>query len=78
MNNGEIVNEETTEITSSKKGTKDVGFVAQELQSVDNDFLKLVNDANPDKLQASWVQLVPVLVKAVQELSAKVTALENA
>ena len=56
------------EVTSSKKGTKDVGFVAQELQSVDNDFLKLVNDANPDKLQASWVQLVPVLVKAIQEL----------
>ena len=55
-------------MTSSKNGTKEVGFVAQELQGVDNDFLKLVNDANPDKLQASWVQLVPVLVKAIQEL----------
>ena len=71
------VTKETKEVTSSKNGTKDVGFVAQELQGVDNDFLKLVNDANPDKLQASWVQLVPVLVKAVQELSAKVTVLEN-
>jgi len=65
---GKIASEETYEVTSSRKGTKDVGFVAQELQGIDNDFLKLVNDANPDKLQASWVQLVPVLVKAVQEL----------
>lgn len=65
---GKIASQETNEVTSSRKGTKDVGFVAQELQSVDNDFLKLVNDANPDKLQASWVQLVPVLVKAIQEL----------
>ena len=62
------VTKETKEVTSSKNGTKEVGFVAQELQGVDNDFLKLVNDANPDKLQASWVQLVPVLVKAIQEL----------
>ena len=58
----------TEEQTSGRKGTKDIGFVAQELQEVDDDFLKLVNDANPDKLQASWVQLVPVLVKAIQEL----------
>jgi len=65
------------ERTSSKKGTKDIGFVAQELQGVDNEFLKLVNEANPEQLQASWVQLVPVLVKAIQELSAKVTTLEN-
>ena len=37
-----------------------------------------VYDANPDKLEASYGRLIPVLVKAVQELSAKVTALENA
>jgi len=57
---------------------KDIGFIAQELQAVDDDFLRLVYDANPDKLEASYGRLVPVLVKAVQELSAKVTALENA
>jgi len=37
-----------------------------------------VYDKNPDKLEASYGRLVPVLVKAIQELSAKVTALENA
>jgi hypothetical protein len=33
---------------------------------------------NPDKLEASYGQLVPVLVNAIKELSAKVTALEAA
>jgi hypothetical protein len=37
-----------------------------------------VYDANPEKLEASYGKLIPVLVKAIQELSAKVTALENA
>jgi hypothetical protein len=31
---------------------------------------------NPDKLEAKAGNLVPVLVKAIQELSAKVDALE--
>ena len=59
-------------------GMKDIGFVAQELQAVDDDFLRLVYDANPDRLEVAYGRLVPVLVKAIQELSAKVTALENA
>ena len=65
-----------------KDGKYEVGFVAQELQTVESstsvDYLNLVSDENPDKLEASYGQLVPVLVKAVQELSAKVTALEAA
>lgn len=66
------------EFYSARKGSKDVGFIAQELQTVDNEWMQLVNDSNPDKLEASYGKLVPVLVKAIQELSAKVTALENA
>ena len=62
------VTKETEVVNSAKNGSKDVGFVAQELQSVDNEFLRLVNDSNPEHLQASWVQLIPVLVKAIQEL----------
>jgi hypothetical protein len=62
---------------SSRKGSKDIGFVAQELQSVDDEWMQLVNASNPDKLEASYGKLVPVLVKAIQELSAKVTVLEN-
>ena len=65
------------EVFSNNKGKKDVGFIAQELQTVDNEWLKLVYDSNPDKLEATYGKLIPVLVKAVQELSAKVKNLEN-
>jgi hypothetical protein len=60
----------------AKKGVKDLGFIAQELQSVDNEHLGLVYDENPDKLEATYGRLIPVLVKAIQELTAKVEALE--
>jgi len=66
------------EFYSANKGKKDFGFIAQEVQAHDDDVLKLVYDENPDKLEMSYGKLVPVLVKAIQELSAKVTALENA
>ena len=36
------------------------------------------NSSETDKLYMKYVEIIPVLVKAVQELSAKVTALENA
>jgi hypothetical protein len=60
----------------AKKGVKDLGFIAQELQSVDNEHLGLVYDENPEKLEATYGRLIPVLVKAIQELTAKVEALE--
>ena len=66
------------EFFSANKGKKDIGFIAQELQTVDDDYLNLVYDANPEKLEATYGRLIPVLVKAIQDLSAKVTALENA
>ncbi len=69
---------EGKEFYSSNKGKKDIGFIAQELQTVDDDYLNLVYDANPEKLEATYGKLIPVLVKAIQDLSAKVTALENA
>ena len=63
-----------------KDGSYEAGFIAQEFQSVESstsvDYLNLVLDDNPDKLEAAPNKLFPVLVKAVQELSAKVTALE--
>ena len=39
--------------------------------------LKLVYEENPEKLEASYGKLIPILVKAIQELSAKVEILEN-
>jgi len=59
------------EFYSANKGKKDFGFIAQEVQMHDDDVLKLVYDENPDKLEMSYGKLVPILVKAIQELKAQ-------
>ena len=63
-----------------KVGIPDTGFIAQDLQQTQEDtgvtIPGLVFDDNPEKLEAAYGKLVPVLVKAIQELSAKVTELE--
>lgn len=69
-------NEVEVEIENANKGKKDFGFIAQDVQPLDNDVLRLVYDENPDKLEMSYGKLVPILVKAVKELSDKVKALE--
>ena len=65
------------EFFSSNKGKKDIGFIAQELQSVDDDYLNLVYDENPDKLEATYGRLIPVLVQAIKELKAEVELLKG-
>jgi hypothetical protein len=59
----------------------EAGFIAQELreaqENANANYLGLVYDENPDKLEASPGKLIPVLVKAIQELSTKVTELEE-
>ena len=60
----------------------DFGFIAQDLKAAQEDaemaeVLKLVYESNPEKLEASYGKLVPILVKAVQELAAKVEQLES-
>ena len=71
----------------NKDGKVRAGFIAQELQEaqVGSEYLDLVMDNNPEKLEAKQGKLIPVLVKAIQELSeknrvleAKVSALEAA
>jgi hypothetical protein len=61
---------------------KDFGFIAQDLKKSQEDAnladtLKLVYEENPEKLEASYGKLIPILVKAIQDLSAKVEALEK-
>jgi hypothetical protein len=61
---------------------KDFGFIAQDLKKSQedaelSDVLKLVYEDNPEKLEASYGKLIPILVQAIKELSAKVEALEN-
>ena len=63
-----------------KVGQHDTGFIAQELQAAQTtagvNIPGLVFDDNPDKLEAGYGKLLPVMVKAIQELSAKVDALQ--
>jgi len=49
------------------------GFIAQELQVAQSDckYVDLVLEDNPDKLEATPGNLIPVLVNAVKELSTK-------
>ena len=66
---------------SGKHDVKDFGFIAQDLKKSQEDAelaetLKLVYESNPEKLEASYGKLIPILVKAIQDLSAKVEALE--
>jgi len=60
----------------------DSGFIAQDLKALEDKYnasevLKLVYDENPEKLEASYGRLVPVLVQAIKDLAAKVEQLEN-
>jgi hypothetical protein len=66
---------------SRNNGKVELGFVAQEINTAlgdKNDVIKMVDNTNPDRLDASYGRLIPVLVKAIQELSAEVTALKAA
>ena len=51
----------------------EIGFIAQDLQQVQKDtgmtIPHLVYDVNPEKLEASYGTLLPLLVKSIQELS---------
>ena len=59
---------------SAKDGTQEAGFIAQELLEAEEktnckDYLRLVYEANPDRLEAAYARLIPVLVKSIQDLS---------
>jgi hypothetical protein len=61
----------------------DVGFIAQDLVALEDssglaEYLKLTLRDNPERLEATQGRLIPVLVKAIQELSAEVDALKKA
>jgi len=66
---------------NGKDGSCEAGFIAQDFQQIqkDNDaeYLKLVIDENPDRLEASYGKLIPILVKAIQELTIEVEKLKS-
>ncbi len=63
----------------AKVGIADTGFIAQELQaaqSISGTFIPgLVFDEVPEKLEAAYGKLLPVLVQAIKELDAEVKSL---
>jgi hypothetical protein len=67
---------------NGKHDIKDSGFIAQDLKAIQEKYnlseeLQLVNESiSEDKIFAAYGRLIPVLVKAIQDLSAKVEALE--
>jgi hypothetical protein len=72
------------EFTSAdvRTGVEDMGFIAQDLVAAEDeldahDWLQLTLRDNPEKLEATQGRLIPILVKAIQELSAKVELLES-
>ena len=65
-----------------KVGQQEAGFIAQELDEAQiaagaEDYLDIVLKENSEKLEAAPGKLIPVLVKAIQDLSAEVAALKE-
>lgn len=66
---------------SGKHDVEDFGFIAQDLKTAQEEseasYLNLVYDENPEKLEASYGKLLPVLVKAIQEMSSEIKSLKE-
>ena len=43
----------------------------------ENEILDLVYDVNPERIEAKYGNLIPILTKAIQELNQKIKILEN-
>jgi hypothetical protein len=63
-------------------GIKSAGFIAQDLLELQNDSLigenlDLVSDLNPEQLEARYTNLLPIMIKAIQELTERINVLEG-
>jgi trimeric autotransporter adhesin len=67
--------------TDGKKGMTEPGFLAQELAEVveqfDANWMNLVHKDDPDRLEATISRLLPVAIRAIQELSIEVDRLRS-
>jgi hypothetical protein len=66
----------------AKVGIKSAGFIAQDLLALQKASLiganlDLVSDENPDKLEARYNNLLPVMVKAIQEQQKQIEEQNN-
>jgi trimeric autotransporter adhesin len=64
--------------SNATDGKRRYGFLAQEMLPLEGDSPVIISADDPDKLQYTEAHLIPVLVKAIQELTARVEQLENA
>jgi trimeric autotransporter adhesin len=58
-------------------GKRRYGFLAQDILPLEGDEPVIISADNPEKLQYTESHLIPILVKAIQELTARVEELEN-
>lgn len=62
-----------------KVGVEDSGFIAQEVAALEDNngvtqWLDMVGRENPEKLEVKPAKLIPILVKAIQDLNNKLTS----
>ena len=58
-------------------GNKRYGFLAQDILELEGNDPVIIDNENSESLKYQGEALVPVLVNAIQELSAQVTALQT-
>lgn len=67
--------------TDTDKGEEAAGFIAQEVLAVveqfDAPYANIVDSTNPDRYAFAQTALIPMLVNAIKELSAKVDTLQS-
>lgn len=72
---------DNSDINNPINGKKRLGFIAQDFQDAmsngENEILDLVNEVNPDRIEAKYANLIPILTKSIQELQRKIISLER-
>ena len=67
------------DLTNPTNGTRKAGFIAQELlesmPNGENEILDLVTESNPERIEAKYASLIPVMVKAIKDLKSEVQEL---
>ena len=71
-------NFKTSRIDSTPIGNAKYGFKAQDVLALEGEDAVVIDTEEEDHLKIQSDSLIPILVKAIQELSAEVEALKNA
>jgi hypothetical protein len=66
----------------SKVGVKSSGFIAQQVKLVEDefglsDYTSIVNSQDPNRYEITKANLIPIMVKAIQDLSKEQKELEE-